>query len=189
VRLGLAGREIGHDVLIAALGDADDFVKLEAARVLIRWGGPSDIEEVFRTATRQSPIVRAIMIEALRRYAPALAEEALPAVLGSGEPRQLRIAPAMFRTWGHSVHLPALAPLLRHPDAAVRASALHSAHLARLTAEDAQPILQCLEDPNQRVRAAAAQAASRLRLRGHVAERRSQPAWLPQRSKAPSSIA
>ena len=169
-RLGLAGREIGHDVVITALADADDFVRLEAAHVLIRWGGPSDIEEVFRTALRQSPLVRAIMTEALRRYAPALAEEALPAVLGSGKPQQLLVALVMLRTWGHAVHLPSLAPLFRHPDRAVRAAALHAAHLARLAAEDAQAILQCLEDPDQVVRAAAAQAVSRLGLRGHVAQ-------------------
>ena len=169
-RLGLMNREIGRDVVIAALADADDFVRLEAARVLICWGGPSDIEEVFRTATRQSPLVRAIMTEALRRYAPALAQEALPAVLGSGEPQQLLVALVMLRTWGHRVHLPSLTPLFRHPNRAVRAAALHAAHLARLTPEDAQAILQCLEDPDQVVRAAAAQAVSRLGLRGHVAQ-------------------
>jgi HEAT repeat protein len=101
-RLGLMGREIGRDVMIAALADGNDSVKLEAARALIRWGGPSDIEEVFRTATRQSPSVRAIMAEALRRYAPALEAEALPAVLGSGEPEQQIIALEMFSRWGRS---------------------------------------------------------------------------------------
>jgi HEAT repeat protein len=110
-RLGMTGREIGHDILIAALGDANDSVKLEAARALIRWGGPSDIEAVFRTATRQSPPLRAMMTRALRRYAPALAEEALPAVLGSAEPRQALVALEMFRSWGHAVNLSSLAPL------------------------------------------------------------------------------
>ena len=103
VRLGLVNRQTGREVMIAALADAKDFVKLEAAQALIGWGGPSDIEEVFRTATRQSPAVRAIITEALRRYAPALAEEALPAVLGSGEPQQRIVALQMFRAWGHAV--------------------------------------------------------------------------------------
>jgi HEAT repeat protein len=169
-RLGLVGREIGHNVLIAALADVNDFVRLEAARGLIRWGGPSDIEEVFRTANRQSPLVRAIMTDTLRRYAPALAVNALPAVLGSGEPRQLLVALEIFRVWGHTVYLPSLAPLFRHPDAGVRAAALNAAHLAKLTGEDAEPILQCLEDPDQQVRAAAAHAVGRLHLRGHVVQ-------------------
>ena len=167
-RLGLMSREIGHDILLAALGDTNDFVKLEAARGLIRWGGPSDIEEVFRTATRHSPLVRAIMTEALRRYAPALAASALPAVLASSEPGQLLIALEMFRAWGHAVYLPSLEPLLRHPDAGVRAAALNAAHLAKLTSEDAESVLECLEDPDQQVRAAAAQAVGRLHLRGYA---------------------
>jgi HEAT repeat protein len=115
-------------------------------------------------------MVRTIMNEALRRYAPALAGEALPAVLRSSEPKQRIVALEMFRAWGHAVHLPSLAPLFHHPDPALRTAALHAAHLAKLTAEDAQPIVLCLEDPDQRVRAAAAQAVSRLLLRGHVAQ-------------------
>jgi HEAT repeat protein len=99
-RLALMSREIGRDVMIAALADANDSVKLEAARALIRWGVPSDIEAVFRIATRQSPSVRAIMAEALRRYAPALAAEALPAVLSSGQPQQRTVAIQMFSAWG-----------------------------------------------------------------------------------------
>ncbi len=167
-RLALTGREIGHGTVLAALADRDDFVKLEAARALIRWGGPSDIEAVFRTATRQSTMVRTIMNEGLRRYGPALAAEALPAVLRSGESRQQMIALDMFRAWGHTVHLPALAPLIRHADPAVRAAALQAAPLARLAVEDTAPIAQCLEDDDQKVRAAAAKAVSRMRLHGPV---------------------
>jgi len=169
-RLALAGREIGRDTLLTSLADKDDFVKLEAARALIRWGAPSDIEAVFRAATRQSQMVRTIMNEGLRRYGPALAAEALPAVLRFSEPRQRIIALEMFRAWGHTVQLPSLAPLFRHADPAVRAAALYAAPLARLTEEDAAPILHCLEDTDQKIRAAAAQAVSRMRLRGHVAE-------------------
>ncbi len=169
-RLALASRKIGHRTVLAALADKDDFVKLEAGRALVRWGGPSDVEAVFRVATRQSQMVRTIMNESLRRYGPALAAEALPAVLRFSEPRQKIIALEMFRAWGHTLHLPSLAPLIRHADPAVRAAALYAAPLARLTNEDAAPILQCLEDADQKVRAAAAQAVSRLRLRAHVAQ-------------------
>ncbi len=101
-RLGLTGRVIGHATLIAALGDVNDLVKLEAAHALVRWGGPSDIETVFRAATRQSPPVRGIMTDALRRYAPALAAEALPAILGSAETQQGLVALEIFSKWGRS---------------------------------------------------------------------------------------
>lgn len=162
--LGLLGGEAGLETLVLALNDSSDEVKLEASRGLISTGGVPELAAVFRTAVSQSLLVRAILTEALRPYAPLLYESAVPDALSSDDARTVRIALEIVRAWRKSLPLARVQPLLRHRDAAVRAAALAIVPQLVSPNEFEPELLECLSDEADAVRAAAADAAGTLRL-------------------------
>jgi len=163
-RLGLLAGEEAHETLVLALEDSNDEVKLEASRALISTGGVTEWAAVFRTALRDSLLVRAILTEALRPYAPLLYESAVPEALSSGDPRTVRIALEILRAWRKSLPLAGVPALLRNPEGPVRAAALAIVPQLVSTRELEPQLLECLSDQVESVRAAAADAAGQLRL-------------------------
>jgi HEAT repeat protein len=162
--LGRLGAEAGLDTLVLALSDSNDEVKLEASRALISTGGVAELAAVFRTSLRESLLVRAILTEALRPYAPLLCEAAVPDALSSGNAKTVRIALDIVRAWRKSLPLARVQPLLRHPDSAVRAAALAIVPQLVSPTEFEPELLECLSDEAEAVRSAAADAAGTLRL-------------------------
>jgi HEAT repeat protein len=163
-RLGMLEGDAGRETLIRALNDSNDEVKLEASRALISTGGIAELIAVFRTALRESLLVRAILTEALRPYAPLLYESGVPEALASDDARTVRIALEIVRAWRKSFSLARVQPLLRHPDGAVRAAALAIVPQLVSPLEFEPELLECLSDDAEVVRSAAADAAGKLRL-------------------------
>jgi HEAT repeat protein len=163
-RLGRLQTEAAVPTLIRALADSDDEIKLEASRALIRESAPKALAAVFHTATRESLLIRAVLTEALRPHAALLCASALPEALADANPRIVRTALEMVRAWGKSLPLVSPRPLLTDPDPGVRAAAL--AVLPQLAAptEFETEIVRALDDADERVRAAAASVAGKLRL-------------------------
>jgi HEAT repeat protein len=170
--IGWMGRLV-HDeaipVLLRALSDPDDEIKLEAARSLIRSSGEREIAEVFRTAVRESLLIRAVLTEALRAHAAMLCRNVLPGELASPTAKHVRTALEIVRAWGKMLPLPAPVPLLRHEDSGVRVAALAILPQYGEAAAFGPEIVRLLGDADERVRAAAAQTAGRLHL-GSAAE-------------------
>ena len=163
-RLGILEGKLATDTLVLALSDANDEVKLEASRALIGTSGEAELRAVFRTALRDSLLVRAVLTESLRPLAARLYSAAVPEALESEDARTVRIALEVVRAWAKAMPLAQVAPLIEHADAGVRAAALAVVpQLLNPRACEAQ-ILHCLEDAAEPVRAAAAEIAGRLRL-------------------------
>jgi len=163
-RLGLLAGDAARDALVQALDDPHDEVKLEASRALISAGGMAEVAAVFRTALRDSLLVRAILTEALRPYAPLLCESAVPDALAGKDARTVRIALEIVRAWRKSMPLAGVQPLIRHTDGAVRAAALAIVPQLASPRELEPDLLECLADEEESVRAAAAGAAGEMRL-------------------------
>jgi HEAT repeat protein len=163
-RMGRLDGEAATPTLIRALADSEDEIKLEASRSLIRANAPKTLLAVFRAAVRESLLVRAVLAEALRPHAAWLCESAVPEALAGSDPKTVRTALEMVRAWGKSLPMPPVRPALAHENAGVRAAAL--AVLPQLAAprEYEPEILRALSDDDERVRAAAADVAGRLRL-------------------------
>ena len=163
-RLAHLRSDLATPTLILALVDPDDEIKLEASRALIRGSGESEIGAVFHMATRDSLLVRAVLTEALRPHALTVSRSALPAALASPDAKIVRTALEILRAWGKYLPLPSPAPLLCHQDAGVRAAALAILPQTARPLQFEPEVLRLLLDPNESVRAAAAEVAGRLRL-------------------------
>jgi len=163
-RLGILEGKLATDTLVLALSDPNDEVKLEASRALIVTSGEAELRAVFRTALRDSLLVRAVLTESLRPFAMRLCVAAVPEALESEDPRTVRIALEVVRAWGKAMPLARLAPLIEHADAGVRAAALAVVMQLVNPRECERQILRRLEDESEAVRAAAAEIAGKLRL-------------------------
>jgi len=163
-RLAQLHSDAAIPTLILALEDPDDEIRLEASRALIRSSGEKEIEAVFHAATRDSLLVRAVLAEALRPHAATVSRSALPAALANADAKIVRTALEIVRAWGRSLPLPATEPLLRHPDAGVRAAALSVLPLLPNPRRHEAEILGLLSDPDESVRVAAVGVSGKLRL-------------------------
>ncbi|MBS1857290.1 MAG: HEAT repeat domain-containing protein [Acidobacteria bacterium] len=163
-RLGQLEGGAANEVLLLALADPNDEVKLEASRALLRGGGRDEITAVFRAALKESLLVRAVLTEALRPHTLMLCGSAVPGALACGDARTARTALEIVRGWGKSVPLASLDTLLGHSDAGVRAAALLVVPQMLNPAGCAPLIVAALGDPDEAVRTAAATVAGKLRL-------------------------
>ena len=162
-RLGLVGRVAQTD-LLRALEDADNLVKVEAARALVKSGESEMLAAVFDMALDQNRLVRAMLTEALRPHVAEICRSALPRALHSADARRVAAALEMLRAWGRSASILELHPMLSHSNPAVREAALHLVPQAALTPQCEQQVLRALEQEDPRVRTVAAEVCGKLRL-------------------------
>jgi HEAT repeat protein len=163
-RLGVLESPRQRELLLSALDDPDDLVKVEAARSLVRLGDSGVVEAVFDMALGQNLLVRVILTEALRPHARELCRTAVPQALTTQDSKRLVAALEMLRAWGRSAVIPGLIPMLSHSSGAVRAAALQLLPQAEITPECEQQIWRALEDGDPEVRAAAATVCGRMKL-------------------------
>jgi len=133
-------------------------------RALVRCASKDDLTLLFRNAADAPLLLRAMLAGELRDYAPQLTATALPAVLKDGTPRQIAGALEMAAAWRCPLALTAVAPLMRHPDAKVRANALKLSAFSGLSQAGERLILRALDDPDLNVQKTAIGLAGRLRL-------------------------
>lgn len=157
-------RSLAGDVLLDALEDPDGEARLEAARSLIHTGEMDVVSEVFRLATTQPLIVRAILADDLRHYAIELCETAVPEALRSDRPERVRATLEILAAWERALPLTGLAPLAESKDLKLRVLALKVLPLAPATRDGADAVLRALVDENEDVAMAAAGAAARMKL-------------------------
>lgn len=163
-RLGLTDSPGVRELLMTALKDPDDLVKVEAARALVRSGDEAMLAAVFDMALDQNLLVRVVLTEALRPHARELCGHVVPQALTTLDPRRLVAALEMLRAWGRSAVVPGLYPMLSHSNAAVRAAALQLLPQAGITPECEHQVWRALEDEDPEVRAAAATVCGRMKL-------------------------
>ncbi len=172
--LGRLTATVVNGALREALTDAEEAVRLEAARALLRSDGMDDVERIFELATLEAPFLRAILVEDLRPHALVLSEQAIPRVLASGRPEQIRVTLEMIEAWQKSLPAPGVATLLRHPRPEVRAQALRVLPYVSADVDVSRETRLALDDEAPAVRIAASRVAGRLGMEHVVPELRSQ---------------
>ncbi len=154
---------LSDSALMCALMDESEAVQLEAACGLLRGGGSAaDAEAVFALALAQPAETRVRLAGELKPRAGELAEHALPEAMASAEPARVAAVLDFVLAWERVLPLPALPPLLAHPDPAVRAAAVNALAFDEDLAEPEPLLRAALGDPAAAVRAAACGAVARL---------------------------
>ena len=157
-------RRITGELLSRALEDADEEVRLSAARGLAQTGNQTDVEDVFLLALGPNPLTRVVLTEELRRHAMMLCAEAVPEVLASGRTEYVRAALEIVTAWERAIPLEQLRRFLDHRDRDIRLLALRLAPMAAPDPESRQAIIGALDDNDLEIRSLAIMAAGRLKL-------------------------
>lgn len=87
--LALTSRVAGETVLRAALHDESSSVRAVAYRGLLILGNPGRVDEVFISLVGESFLIRALLVNELKRYAPHLLADAIPRFLERATPVEL----------------------------------------------------------------------------------------------------
>lgn len=161
--MGLLDLPANHDIFEVLLRDHDVFVRIEALRALARIAEPEELLELFEFAAGESPMVQALMSDALRPAAPTLCEAAIACITEWKDPGRIAAALEMIRAWQLSLPLP-LGPLLEHPQAQVRARAFALLPYAAGLEPMEESVIRGLGDPDPAVRVAAAEVAGKLKV-------------------------
>jgi HEAT repeat protein len=157
-------RRVAGDILLIALNDADEEVRLAAGSAILYTGAIDDVERVFEHAIAQTQLNRIVLSEELRPFAVALCERAIPKVLKSGDTARIAGMLHMVAAWERAVPLPGIGQVLSAEDRKVRMLALEAAPLVQDAPEVRKGILDALVDPDPEIVVSAARAAGRLRL-------------------------
>jgi len=157
-------RRVSGDMLLHALNDPDDEVKLFASRALAQWGSTEEIERVFENAVSADLLVRILLTEELRRHAIVLCERAIPKVLETENLDLVLPMLEMVMAWERALPMPGIPQLLEAEDRRVRTLALRLAALTPDTPEIQKGILEAIGDPDPEIAAYGAWTAGRLRM-------------------------
>jgi hypothetical protein len=157
-------RRLAGDLLLNALQDSDQEVRLPAARALVQSGTIEELGQVFRLAVSQSLLIRVLLAEDLRRHASELCEKAIPEVLGGDNPKHIVAALQILVAWERALPLDNLHRLLESSNRDVRLEALRLAKLVPLSPENRSCLLRFLREGDDEENTLAALTAGRLRL-------------------------
>jgi HEAT repeat protein len=163
-RLGQLSEVIVSDLLLEALDDSEETIRVEACRALIRSTKPEYVERAFSFVTSQSLLVRSLLTEELRPYAFLLVERVIPRQLDSHDPKIVFVTLEILAAWRNVLPLPKAPKLLRHAHPEVRAKALRALSYTSVGDELEQEIIKAFEDPDETVKVAAILAAARLKM-------------------------
>lgn len=150
--------------LLAALNDAEEVIRTQACRALIRSEKPEHIETAFAFLMGQSLLVRSLLTEELKPFALLLAERIIPEYLGSEDSQRVLLTLETINAWRTILPLPNTYQLLQHKSAEVRAKALYALSHISAGEEFERYIINSFADANHKVRVAALIAAARLKI-------------------------
>lgn len=154
-------------MMIAALADEDEEVRIEAGRALVRWGEREEIEPVLKFAATQPLLLRALVAEDLRPVM-AICEPIISELLRSDDITIVIGILDIVEAWQKTFSIPGFDRLLNHPSAEVRMRALRLAPYIHEASGSEHAVVAALFDHNHQVRAAAAYAAGRMDLRNAI---------------------
>lgn len=163
-RLGQLSEVVVSDLLLEALDDSEETIRVEACRALIRSAKPEYVERAFSFVTTQSLLVRSLLTEELRPYAFLLVERVIPRVLDSDDTKIVLVTLEILGAWRNVLPLPKARKLLHHADAEVRAKTLRALSYTSAGDELEQEIIKAFEDTDESVKVAAVFAAARLKI-------------------------
>jgi hypothetical protein len=153
-------RRLIGSIPLGAFHDPDELIRLEAARILLSTGEPTDVVRVFEGALKDTLAFRQAIARDLGRHALPLCETAVPHAIGKAHPAE---ALKLLVSWQRALPLANVQLLAEHPDPEARAEVMRLLPFLPSTAENRAALQLGLSDPDDRVKAAAAAASARLK--------------------------
>ncbi len=163
-------RRQAGDLLVEALNDADEEVRLSACRGLALAGGEAELEDLFELAIRPNLLTRIVLTEELRLHALTLAAGPVREVLRSGDATRVRAALEVLVAWERAIPLAELRDFLDHRDGEVRVLALRLASFVTLDSESRLALMRSLQDGDAGIRGLAMIAIGRQKMAEAIPE-------------------
>jgi HEAT repeat protein len=162
--LGTLERSMARAMLVEALSDDSEPVRIEAGRALVRWGDGEAVEAVLRFAASQPLLLRALVAEDLRHVMTSC-ERYLPQLLRDHDLAVMTGALDIITAWQKALAIQGFEALLEHRAAAVRVRALRLApYILGGPGSFGHLVIAALFEPDAGIRAAAAIAAGAMGL-------------------------
>ena len=163
-------RRQGGDLLIEALNDGDEEVRLSACRGLALAGGEAEIEDLFELAVRPNLLTRIVLTEELRFHALRLAAGPVRDALRSGDARRVRATLEILVAWERAIALEDVREFLDSRDREIRVLALRLASFVTVDSESRLALMRSLQDRDAGIRGLAMNAIGRQKMAEAIPE-------------------
>jgi HEAT repeat protein len=163
-------RRVAGDLLVEALNDGDEEVRLSACRGLALAGGEAEIEDLFELAVRPNLLTRIVLTEDLRYHALTLTSGPVREVLRSGDACRVRATLEILVAWERAIQLEDVREFLDSRDRDIRMLALRLASFITVDSESRLALMRALQDRDAGVRELAIIAIGRQRMAEAIPE-------------------
>jgi HEAT repeat protein len=163
-------RRQARDLLVDALVDGDEEVRLSACRGLALAGGEAEIEDLFELAIRPNLLTRIVLTEELRFHALTLAARPVRDALRSTDVRRVRATLEILVAWERAIPLEELREFLDSRDREIRVLALRLASFVTVDSESRLALMRALQDRDSGVRELAIIAIGRQKMAEAIPE-------------------
>jgi HEAT repeat protein len=157
-------RRVGGDLLIRAVNDGDQEVRLSACRGLALAGDAEHVQDLFALAIQSDLLTRVVLTEHLRLHALALSAGPVQEALSSSDPSRVRAALEILVAWERAIPLGGLCDLLEHRDREIRLLALRLAAFVAVDSDSRLAVLRTLRDADAGARSLAIVAVGRQKI-------------------------
>ena len=163
-------RRVAGDLLLEALQDGDEEVRLSACRGVLLAGGEDQIGQLFALATQPNLLTRIVLTEELRRHALALAAGPVREALRTGDAPRVRATLEILVAWERAIPLEELREFLEHRDRDIRVLAFRLASFVTVNLESRLALVRSLRDADAGIRGLAIIAVGRQKMTEAIPE-------------------
>ena len=163
-------RRVAGDLLLEALKDGDEDVRLSACRGTLLAGGEDRVEYVFALAIQTSLLTRIVLTEALRDHALELAAGPVGEALHSDDAHRVRATLEILVAWERAIPLEELREFLEHRDRDIRVLAFRLASFVSFNFESRLALVRSLHDADAEIRGLAIIAVGRQKMTEAIPE-------------------
>ncbi len=157
-------QRVAGDLLIRAVNDGDEEVRLSACRGLALAGDAEHVQDLFALAIQADVLTRVVLTEHLRPHALALCAGPVQEALGSSNPSRVRAALEILVAWERAIPLEKLCDFLEHRDREIRLLAFRLASFVAIDADSRPALLRALADADAGARRLAIVAVGRQKI-------------------------
>jgi HEAT repeat protein len=154
-------QRVGGDLLIRAVNDRDEEVRLSACRGLALAGDAEHVQDLFALAIQSDLLTRVVLTEHLRPHALALSAGPVQEALGSSDRARVRAALEILVAWERAIPLEKLCDFMEHGDREIRLLAFRLASFVAIESDSRLALLRALLDTDAGTRKLAIVAAGR----------------------------
>ena len=157
-------RRVAGELLLEALKDDDEEVRLSACRGVLLAEGEAQIKRLFELAIQPNLLTRIVLTEDLRRHALSLAAGPVRTALRSGEAKRERATLDILVAWERAIPIDDLREFLEHRDRDIRVLAFRLASFVSVNFDSRLALVRSLHDSDAGIRGLAIIAVGRQKM-------------------------